>query len=269
MWDANQYLRYAHERSRPFFDLMAQVETESAETIADLGCGPGHLTRTLAERWPAATILGVDNSPEMLEQARALAIPGRLEFVQADIATWRPDRPLDLLVSNAALQWLPDHERLFATLAAMLAPGGTLAVQMPYHFNSPAHRVIDETVSDSRWQRLAGLGLHADSVKPLTWYVERLHGLGFQVNAWETTYLHVLTGEDAVLDWLKGTALRPLLAALAPEESGAFLRDVGGRLQAAFPPVAVHTLFPFARIFFVAALADSTPREPQPSTSRK
>jgi trans-aconitate 2-methyltransferase len=252
MWDAEQYLKYARERSRPFFDLLAQVESELVKAIADLGCGPGHLTRTLAERWPEAKVVGVDNSPEMLAQARALTIPGRLEFVEADAAVWRPERPLDLLVSNAVLHWLPDHDRLFAALASMLAPGGTLAVQMPHRFEGLAQRAIDETVGEPRWQKLAGVGLHADSVKPLTWYVERLLGLGFRVNAWETTYVHVLTGEDAVLDWLKGSALRPLLAALTPEESAAFLRDVGGRLRRSFPPAEGRTLFPFTRIFFVA-----------------
>jgi trans-aconitate 2-methyltransferase len=131
MWDAAQHLRYAEERSRPFGDLLARVTRQSPRFIADLGSRPGTLTRTLAERWPTAQVLGVDHSPEMLAQARPFAIPGRLDFVQADIASWSPQAPVDPIVSNAALQWVPDHGALITRLVKLLAPGGTLAVQMP------------------------------------------------------------------------------------------------------------------------------------------
>src|SRR5207244_8434580 len=123
MWDAGQYLKYSEERSRPFFDLLVRVQKEQADFIADLGCGPGNLTRTLAERWPAARVVGVDNSTEMLEQARPLSVPNRLDFVQADIASWSPTTPVDLIVSNAALQWVGVHDVLLIRLAGMLAPG--------------------------------------------------------------------------------------------------------------------------------------------------
>src|SRR5688572_28996804 len=132
MWDAGQYLKYSDERSRPFFDLLARVRKDQPDLIADLGCGPGNLTRTLTERWPAARVVGVDSSPDILEQAKPLSIPGRLHFVQADINSWSPEKPVDLIVSNAVLQWVSDHERLLARFARMLASGGTLAVQMPY-----------------------------------------------------------------------------------------------------------------------------------------
>jgi trans-aconitate 2-methyltransferase len=131
MWDTAQYLKYAGERSRPFGDLLAHVPGDSLRFIADLGCGPGNLTRALAERWPTAQVVGVDSSPDMLAQARALVVPGRLQFVQADIASWSPDQPLDLIVSNAALQWVPDHDILIPRLVKLLSPSGTLAVQMP------------------------------------------------------------------------------------------------------------------------------------------
>ncbi len=258
MWDAGQYLIYSEERARPFYDLLARVRRKNAGFIADLGCGPGNLTRSLAERWPEARIVGVDNSAPMLEQARAPGHMGKIDFVLADLATWTPDRPVDLLVSNAAFQWVPGHAALFAHLTGLLAAGGTLAVQLPYHSQNPAfpaHRLIEETKADPRWSAaLKGLGLHRQSVMPLVWYVELLHGLGFTVDAWETTYIHVLTGENPVLEWFKGSALRPLLNALDPEVSSEFLQEVGNRFKAAYPAQGNVTLLPFPRLFMVAAL---------------
>jgi trans-aconitate 2-methyltransferase len=189
----------------------------------------------------------------MLQQARPLAIPGRFEFTRADIAAWSPQRPLDVIVSNAAFQWVGDHPALLNRLAQSLAPGGTLAVQMPYHFQHPAHAAIEETKADPRWREaLHGVGLHRDAVRPLVWYVERLHDLGFAVDAWETTYIHVLKGENPVLEWYKGTALRPLLSRLGPESGDEFLHALGSRLKAAYPAHAGVTLLPFPRLFFVA-----------------
>jgi trans-aconitate 2-methyltransferase len=252
MWDTAQYLKYADERSRPFGDLLARVAGEY-QSIADLGCGPGNLTRMLAERWPTAQVLGVDNSPEMLEQARPLAIPQRLTFVHADFACWSPDKPVDLIVSNAALQWVPEHDAVISRLAKLLSSKGTLAVQMPYHFQNPAHLVIEEMKADPRWREsLQGVGLHQQSVMPLRWYVERLHDLGFAVDAWQTTYIHVLSGENPVLEWFKGTALRPLLKVLEPQAKAGFLHELGQRLKAAYPPKGSVTLLPFPRLFFVA-----------------
>ncbi len=253
MWDARQYLKYADERSRPFFDLLARVRLERADLIADLGCGPGNLTNALAERWPSARVIGVDNSPEMLEQAKPLAMRGRVDFVQADIRSWSPAKPVDLVVSNAALQWVENHDVLLARLVRMLAPAGVLAVQMPYHFENPAHLAIEQTKADPRWSALLSrVGLHQKSVSPLAWYVERLHDLGFVVDAWQTTYIHVLTGENPVLEWFKGTALRPLLKRLAPPDQDEFLLDLGRRLEAAYQARGGVTLLPFPRLFFVA-----------------
>ena len=253
MWDASQYLKYADERSRPFFDLLARVRIEAPARIADLGCGPGNLTRTLTERWPAAQVIGVDSSAAMLTQASAIA--DRLDFVQADLASWTPDQRIDLLVSNAALQWVDHHETLLARLAGLLVAGiGTLAIQMPYHFeSSKAHSIMEETKADPRWSAaLKGVGLNQQSVMPLVWYVERLHDLGFVVDAWETTYLHVLTGANPVLEWFKGSALRPLLNALEPQAKTEFLDEVGRRLKAAYPARGSVTLLPFPRLFLVA-----------------
>lgn len=254
MWDANQYLKYADERSRPFFDLLGRVQKENVRFAVDLGCGPGNLTRTLCERWPQAQVLGVDSSQDMLEQARALAIPGRLDFVQANVHSWSPDRPVDLIVSNAALQWVSDHESLFPRLAKMLAPGGVLAVQMPFHFENPAHLAMEAIKESPRWRDiLQGVGLHQKSVRPLPWYVERLHDLGLTVDAWQTAYLHVLTGENPVLEWFMGTALRPMLAKLPENERDEFLADIGQRFKADYPERSGITLFTFPRLFFVAS----------------
>lgn len=253
MWDAQQYLKFADERSRPFGDLLDRVAATNVQYIADLGCGPGHLTRALSERWPSARVLGVDHSPEMLQQARSREIAGRLDFLQADIRSWSPEEPVDLIVSNAALQWVHDHAALLARLVAFLSSAGTLAVQMPYHFRDPAHRTIEEIQADPRWREsLEGVGLHPQSVMPLEWYVERLLKLGLTVDAWQTTYIHVLSGENPVLEWFKGTALRPLLKALEPKEQAEFLRELGGKLQAAYPAKGSVTLLPFPRVFFVA-----------------
>jgi trans-aconitate 2-methyltransferase len=253
MWNVEQYLKFSDGRSRPFFDLLAQVRLERAESIADLGCGTGNLTRTLCDRWPAAQVVGIDNSASMLEQAKSVAISGRLEFLEADIAEWRAECPLELIVSNAALQWVAHHDKLLSRLAEMLSPARTLAVQMPHRFESPSQAAIEEAVAQPRWAaRLRGVGLHRESVMPLTWYVQRLLELGMQVDAWETTYVHVLTGENPVVEWFKGSALRPLLARLNPDEQQDFLADVGRRLRAAFPPTGGVTLFPFPRLFFVA-----------------
>jgi trans-aconitate 2-methyltransferase len=255
MWDAVQYLKYAEERARPFFDLLARVPREQANVIADLGCGPGNLTQVLTERWPSARVIGVDSSPEMLEQAKPLAVPGRLDFVQADISVWSPEQPVDLIVSNAALQWVGDHQALLGRFAGMLSPGGTLAVQVPYHFETAAHRVIEETKAEPRWRPvLHGVGLHLKAVSPLVWYVERLHELGFKVDAWQTSYIHVLSGENPVLEWFKGSALRPLLNRLTPQAGEDFLRDLGSRLKAAYPARGSVTLLPFPRLFLVATL---------------
>jgi trans-aconitate 2-methyltransferase len=251
MWDPGQYLKFSAERSRPFIDLVSRVPREEARFVADLGCGTGSLTQILVERWPGARIIGVDNSAEML--AKATPIPGRLEFVRADIADWSPPQPLEVIVSNAALHWIRDHASLLSRLVGMLAPGGTLAVQMPNRFDTASHFAVEDTLANPRWSaRLEGVGLSRESVMPTLWYVRRLRELGLAVDAWETTYVHVMSGEAPVLEWLKGTALRPILDVLGPEQAGTFLQELGGRLRIAYPPEGNVTLFPMPRVFFVA-----------------
>ena len=253
MWDADQYLRFEAERTRPFEDLMAQVFRKTATRIVDLGCGTGNLTRLLAQRWPEAQVTGVDSSAEMLQAAVTLTIDGRLDFQQADLAAWSPGGPVDLLISSAAWQWIADHERLIDHCVGMLGPRGTLAVQMPCRFETSSQTVIEEVSADPRWAgQLRGVGLHRQSVHPVGWYADRLSRRGFAVNAWETMYLHPLTGENPVLEWLRGTALRPLLARLNETQQVDFLTDLGERLRGEFPPCGEVTFFPMPRLFFVA-----------------
>lgn len=254
-WNVTEYERFSDERARPFHDLVDRIPTAGAvASVVDLGCGTGELTRTLCDRFPQAVILGVDNSPEMLTAARARGIPGRLQFEAGDAGRFRASSPVNVLVSNAALQWVPDHERLVPQLAAAVAPGGFLAVQMPSNFDAPSHTLLYETAAEAPWADTLAPVLRVPPVRPIGFYVETLLGLGFSVDAWETTYIHVLRGEDAVLGWTRGTALRPVLDALDPATAEAFVARYAAKLRAAYPSLAgeAGTLFPFRRIFFVA-----------------
>ncbi|NEB03193.1 trans-aconitate 2-methyltransferase [Streptomyces sp. SID13726] len=260
-WDPAQYLRHAGHRARPFTDLLARVPDLPGErpVIADLGCGPGNVTAVLAERWPTARITGYDNSAEMLDKARVeYAGPtpggGSLDFAHADVRTWAPSQPYDLVVSNATLQWVPGHVDLFAGWIAGLAPGGTFAFQVPGNFDSPSHRLMRELAGSAG---LAGTLRHADAVLAPQDYLAALADLGCEVDAWETTYVHVLPGEDPVLDWVKGTGLRPVLTALADDPAARedFLARYRAALREAYPAGPHGTAFPFRRIFAVARKA--------------
>jgi len=197
-------------------------------------------------------IVGVDNSPDMLATASRLPAAANLHFVEADLATWQPDRPLDRIVSNAALQWVPDHANLLKRLASLLAPHGVLAVQMPHNFDEPAHRLLAEVVRQEPWASAVGRWRERYFVQTPDWYVQTLHDLGLAVDLWETIYQHVLSGSDAVLEWMKGTALRPVLTRLTKDQHEPFLDLYGARLREAYPLGSYGTLFPFRRLFFVA-----------------
>jgi trans-aconitate 2-methyltransferase len=250
MRDPNQYARFADERSLPFFTLLSRVPNGDYRDIVDLGCGNGSLTKAIAERWPEARVIGLDNSPQMLAGAASYCIEGRLDFVEGDIAAY--DTSADLVFSNAALQWLEGHERLFPRLAALVRPGGAFAVQMPSNFEAPSHLLLEETARNGPWaSKLKEWRLQ--SVQPLSWYVELLLGLGLGVDAWETTYYFVLQGEDPVMEWVKGTQMQPILALLTEAEQRSFCAAYAQRLRRAYPPSSAGTVFPFKRIFFVAA----------------
>jgi trans-aconitate 2-methyltransferase len=251
MWDAGQYLRFGGERARPFFDLVAQVGAASPGYVTDLGCGPGNLTAALAARWPSATVTGVDSSPEMIAAAQAAQAAPNLTFALGDVAGWQPEQPPDVVVGNAVLQWVPGHQELLPRWADSLAPGGWLAFQLPGNFDQPSHAIVHELAASARWRGLlAAAELNRQGGDPAD-YVRLLARPGFQVDAWETSYLHILPGDNPVLDWTKGTTLRPVLAALDPEQASDFLREYGQRLRDAYPPHPFGTIFPFRRVFTV------------------
>ena len=251
MWDPTQYSHFRDERKRPFFELLMRVDVDAPAQVADLGCGTGDLTRVLASRWKDARVYGVDSSDAMVEEARRRPPQESLSFEVADLAGWEPPEPLDVLVSNAALHWVPDHGELLMRLVAKLAPGGVLAFQVPANFEAPSHRHIDEVRALPRFaEKLSSV--RRGHAEPIAVYEEWLSGLGLAVDAWETSYLHVLPGEDAVLEWLLGTTLRPVLAALGPEEGRAFLDTLRPLLRQSYPAHARGTPFLFTRRFVVA-----------------
>ncbi|MEU3533231.1 trans-aconitate 2-methyltransferase [Streptomyces murinus] len=261
-WDPGQYLRHAGHRARPFADLLSRVPDlpGTPPRIADLGCGPGNVTASLAGRWPTAHITGYDNSPEMLDAAHTghegpTPGGGRLDFARADARTWAPGETYDLIVSNATLQWVPGHLDRFADWIGALAPGGTFAFQVPDNVDAPQHVLMRELAAAPRWRdRLAGVLRRTDSVHTPGTYLDRLARLGCATDVWRTTYLHVLEGEDPVLDWVKGTGLRPVLTVLAddPEARDAFLAEYRDLLRAAYPRAPYGTVLPFRRLFAVA-----------------
>jgi len=251
MWDPEQYERFRAERSRPFFDLLARIPDRSYRAITDLGCGTGDLTAALSEHWPEARVLGVDSSTEMLTAAAQHRIPDRLEFTPGDIRQWRPGSPQDLIVSNATFQWIPDAAALLRQVTASLAPKGVLAVQMPDNSASPSQEILRELERSGPWAGSLKARPRQDEVLPLARYLELLWAEGFDVDAWECVYLHVLPGDDAVLEWMKGTTLRPVLKALGDADRDVFVARYREKLSAAYPKGPAGTLFPFRRLFFV------------------
>lgn len=270
MWDPAAYLRYGDERSRPFLELTARIGADRPRAVVDLGCGPGTLTRTLAARWPHARISGLDSSPEMIERALAAAPapepPGRspapaptpIRYAVGDVRTWSPGPDDDVVISNAVLQWVPGHETLLTRWARQLPAGAWLAVQVPGNFDAPSHRALRAVAEDPRWRERTGGLVRRDPVRDADGYAALLAAAGCEVDAWETTYVHVLPAPDPashpVLRWLEGTALRPYRAALAgdgPAWSG-FRAALAERLAVAYPVRDGRVWFPFRRIFFVA-----------------
>lgn len=251
VWDPTQYAKYADQRSRPFFELTARIGAVRPGLVYDLGCGPGELTASLADRWPDARVVGVDNDPAMLDRAAAHA-GERVSFVDADLAGFVPPSEADVVVSNAAYQWVDGNADMLRRIAAGLPAGGWLAVQVPGNFSAPSHTVIRSLIAERRWQeRTGGLRLREDPVLDAAGYGALFAAEGLRVDTWETTYNQVLQGADAVLEWVQGSALRPVLARLDPEGRRELLAELGPLLREAYPPGAAGTVFPFRRIFAV------------------
>ena len=254
MWDPAAYLRYGDERSRPFFDLIARVRADHPRTVVDLGCGPGNLTATLADRWPTARIVGLDSSPEMI--AKAATMDARAEFTVADVCDWTPTADTDVVVSNAVLQWVPGHQDLLVRWAGELPTGSWLAVQVPGNFDAASHRTLRAVAADPRWARLLVPLLREAPVLDVGDYAAILTDAGCAVDAWESSYLHLLPAsgtEHPVLTWLEGTALRPMRAALGDGSVWSeFRAALAEGLCAAYPVRAGRVHLPFRRIFLVA-----------------
>lgn len=258
-WDPEQYLRFADERGRPFQDLLARVggpDETAPSYVVDLGCGPGNLTRGLTDRWPGADVEGVDSSAEMIEQAQAEHATERVTFCLGDVRDWAPQRPVDVLTCNATLQWVPGHVDLLARLVGFVAAGGWFAFQVPGNFGEPSHTELQAVRTSARWSDvLADLDLPKPAVEEPVTYLRLLSELGCRVDAWETTYLQVLSGEDAVLEWMKGTGLRPVLSALDETAREEFIADYAERLRVAYPRQSFGTVLPYRRIFVIAQRA--------------
>jgi trans-aconitate 2-methyltransferase len=251
-WDAGVYLKFAGERTQPSLDLIQRIDLPAPRRIIDLGCGPGNSTDALRRRWPQSSIAGLDNSAPMIEAARRTYPHGIWEL--GDVESWRADEPFDLVFSNALLQWLPYHADLCASLMDQVAEDGALAVQLPAHYDSPLHREILEVSRDPAWNNRMYDAREALTREPPSLYYDTLAPLSSRLDLWETTYYHVLPGPEGVLEWFRGTGLRPYLEALPSEEDR--LRFEGmllDRYKVSYPRRGNgKVLFPFRRLFFVA-----------------
>ena len=247
-WNPGQYLKYGRQRIRPAVDLLARIDIEDPKFVFDLGCGSGNSTQLLIDRWRQAQIIGVDRSVDMLEQA-AHDSPG-LKWVEADLRTWSPDFKADILYSNAALHWLDDHSSVFSRLVSYLNPSGVLAVQMPGNYTSPSHTLILDAVEP--WMDKVGHRIRANPVEKLSFYYSLLTPIISHLDLWETVYMQELEGENAVAEWLKGSALKPLLDLLDDDEADEFFAAYSTLAQKLYPKRSDGiTLYPFRRIFIV------------------
>jgi trans-aconitate 2-methyltransferase len=248
-WNDEQYLKFADQRTRPAQELLARVLVEKPHRVIDLGCGPGNSTELLTNRWPFAQVTGVDSSPEMLTRARR-DLP-EVDFVEADASSYRPDAPVDVLFANALLQWLPDHDALVPSLFEAVADDGALAFQVPNNFEEPSHRLMRELPGP--WsERVAQVRERARVGVP-AYYYDRLAPSARHVDIWQTSYEHVMDDAASIVEWVKGTGLRPYLDVLEPAEREPYLAAYTAAIDVAYPPRADgKRLFTFPRLFVVA-----------------
>lgn len=249
-WDPDRYLQFADHRTRPFVDLVARVQG-TPRTIVDLGCGPGHLTAVLRARWANATIHGVDSSPAMIDRATADNLDDRTTYELADVVTWTPDEPVDLVISNALFQWVPDQLSVIERVSRSVTPGGTFALQVPRNYGGPSHRLLHEISARPPFGRHTE-GLHDDRSTDPVAYLELFNDLGWATDLWETTYFHVLPGENPVYEWIAGTGAGPILQALPDGLRAEFVDAYRAALREAYPPHPWGTVLPFTRTFAVA-----------------
>jgi trans-aconitate 2-methyltransferase len=251
-WSPAQYLKFEEERTRPVRDLVQRIPLARLSSAADVGCGPGNSTEVLRERYGQARIVGIDSSPDMIEAARK-RLPD-IAFEVADIREWRPKEAFEAILANAVLQWIPDHETLIPSLIASLRAGGALAVQMPDNLDEPSHRLMREVAAEGpSTAKLTDAANARAERHGADWYFRLLRRHAAHVDVWRTTYFHPLDGARAVVEWLKGTGLRPFLDPLEKSEREAFLARYEGRIAEAYPAEADGTvLLPFPRLFFVA-----------------
>ena len=256
MWDPDVYLAFADHRGRPFYDLLSRVGAKRARRVVDLGCGPGNLTKYLAKRWPDAVIEAMDTSPEMVAAAKERGIDATV----GDLRDWKPKPDTDVVVSNAALHWVPEHADLLVRWASELAPGSWIAVQVPGNFDTPSHATVRTLARREPYAKLMrDIPFRVGAVvQPPLHYANLLLDAGCRVDAWETTYLHQLTGEHPVLDWITGTALVPVRERLDDDGWERFRQELIPLLKDAYPPRADGTtIFPSRRVFLVAEVGGS------------
>ncbi len=252
-WSAAQYVNFEAERTRPVRDLLSGVPATDVRHAVDLGCGPGNSTEVLATRFPGAEVSGLDSSADMIDAARA-RLPG-VRFELGEVREWQPAEPCDVILANAVLQWVPDHETLMPALIGKLAVGGSLAVQMPDNLDEPAHRLMREVAATPPFaSKLAQAAGSRTARRGAEWYYRLLRPHAVRVDVWLTIYHHVLPGgSDAVVEWFKGSGLRPFLAPLDPAETEAFLTEYRSGIEEAYPTLPDGSvLLPFPRLFMVA-----------------
>lgn len=250
-WSAKQYTAFEDERTRPVRDLVAAIPDREVRLAIDLGCGPGNSTEVLAERFPEAAVSGIDSSEDMIAAANK-RLPA-MQFEVSDIAGWKPAQQYDVILANASLQWVPDHDALYPRLASQLAPGGSLAIQTPDNLEEPAHRMAREIAATGTWASKIGGQMHPPR-HAAGYYYDLLTAHCTRVDVWRTTYYHPLDGgAQAVVEWFKGSALRPYLAPLSDAEKAEFLARYLAAMQEAYPAAANgKVLLPFPRLFIVA-----------------
>lgn len=253
-WSAKQYSKFEKERNRPIFDLLSQISTQQVKKAADIGCGPGNSTELLFSRYPDSKVVGMDSAEDMIDAARK-RLP-EIQFEVSDIVTWADEGPYDIILANASLQWVPDHADLFPALLQKIAAGGTLAVQMPDNFDEPAHRLMRSTAAEGPWAEKLSSASKRMIREGADWYYALLRDKVTKLDIWRTTYYHPLAGGSAaIVEWFKGTGLRPFLDPLEEDEKTAYLDKYTAEIAKAYPEYPDGTvLLPFPRLFIIATV---------------